>query len=85
MQDKGHRRELQLTIDAIRSGKPSPISFEELVEVTETTFLVHHALATGEVIRLAQAAPSVAPGLLLPEMPDALQQRSGANGECVRA
>ena len=85
MQDKGHRRELQLTIDAIRSGKPSPISFEELVEVTETTLLVHHALATGEVIRLAQAAPTVAPGLLLPEMPDALRQRSGANGECVRA
>jgi predicted dehydrogenase len=85
VQDKGHRRELQLTIDAIRSGKPSPISFEELVEVTETTFLVHHALATGEVIRLTQAAPTVSPGLLLPEMPDALQPRSGANGECVRA
>jgi polar amino acid transport system substrate-binding protein len=83
VQDKGHRRELQLTIDAIRSGKPSPISFEELVEVTETTFLVHQALATGEVIRLRQATPAVSPGLLLPEMPGALGQRSGANGESV--
>jgi len=84
MQDKGHRRELQATIDAIRSGKPSPIPFEELAEVTETTFLVHHALATGEVIRLGKAAPAVTPGLLLAEMPDAFQRRSGTNGECVR-
>ncbi len=55
VQDKGHRRELQLTIEAIRSGKPSPIPFDELVEVTETTFLVQSALATGEVVRLAPA------------------------------
>jgi len=66
-QDKGHHRELQLTIEAIRSGKPSPISFEELVEVTETTFLVQEALATGKVIRLAPAAPDVAPDASLPE------------------
>ena len=68
VQDKGHGRELQLTIEAIRSGKPSLISFDELVEVTETTFLVQHALATGEVTRLGQAAPEAAP---VPEMPDA--------------
>lgn len=55
VQDKGHRRELQLTIEAIRSGKPSPISFEELVEVTEATLLVQQALATGKVIPLTQA------------------------------
>ncbi len=58
LHDKGHRRELQLTIEAIRSGRPSPILFDELVEVTETTFLVQHALATGEVVRLVQAAPA---------------------------
>lgn len=49
-QDKGHRRELQLTLEAIRSGGPSPISFDELVEVTETTFLVQQALATAEIL-----------------------------------
>ena len=76
VQDKGHRRELQLTIEAIRSGKPSPISFDELVEVTETTFLVQHALAAGEAIRLVQGAPA-AP---LPEMPDAVQRNSTASG-----
>lgn len=82
LQDKGHRRELQLTIDAIRSGNPSPIPFDELVEVTETTFLVHHALATGEVIRLVQQpVPAVAPDAPLPEMPDALQQSSADTGD----
>src|SRR2546430_7414112 len=39
VQDKGHRREIQLTIEAMRSGKPSPIPFDELVEVTEASFL----------------------------------------------
>src|SRR5207245_7984831 len=46
VQDKGHRREIQLTIEAMRSGKPSPIPFDELVEVTEATFLVQQALAS---------------------------------------
>jgi polar amino acid transport system substrate-binding protein len=84
-QDKGHRRELQLTIEAARDGKPSPISFEELVEVTQTTFLVHQALATGQVIQLAQAAHSSAPGALLLEIPDAERQHTAANGECACA
>jgi len=81
VQDKGHRRELELTIEAIRSGKPSPISFEELVEVTETTFLVQHALTTGEVIGLAQAAPVVEPDALLAEMSDAVQRHSASAGD----
>ena len=65
--DKGHRRELQLTIEAIRSAKPSPISFEELVEVTEATFLVHQALAAGEVIRLQPPASNAAPEVSSPK------------------
>jgi predicted dehydrogenase/threonine dehydrogenase-like Zn-dependent dehydrogenase len=39
-QDKGHKRELALTIEAMRSGGPSPIPFEELMEVTEATLAV---------------------------------------------
>jgi predicted dehydrogenase len=54
MQDKGHRQELQLAIEAMRSGKPSPISFGELAEVTEATFLVQQAITTGDVLRLTQ-------------------------------
>ncbi len=85
VQDKGHHRELQLTIEAIRSGNPSPISFEELVEVTEATFLVQHAIATGGVIRLAQAALPATCDALLPEMPDGVQRHSAAAGDCVCA
>ena len=85
LQDKGHRRELQLTIEAVRDGKPSPISFEELVEVTEATLLVDQAVATGEVIQLMQSAPSAAPDAPLPEIRDAERQDSAANGECACA
>jgi len=68
MQDKGHRRELQLTIEAIRSGNSSPIPFEELVEVTEATFQVQQALATGEVSRLTPNTQEASvPALPLPE------------------
>jgi len=85
LQDKGHRRELQLTIEAVRDGKLSPISFEELVEVTEATFLVDQAVATGEVVQLKQSAPSAMPGARLPEICHAERQHSAANGECACA
>jgi len=85
VQDKGFRRELQLTIEALRSGKPSPISFEELAEVTETTFLVQRALATGEVIPLVQPASAAAADAPLLEMPDAVQRDSAASGDSVCA
>jgi polar amino acid transport system substrate-binding protein len=66
-QDKGHRRELELTIEAIRSGKPSPISFEELAEVTETTLLVQQALTAGEVVRLMPPGPDASIEVPAPE------------------
>ena len=44
-QDKGHRNELELTVDAIRSGVPAPISFDEICEVTEITFRLEEAVA----------------------------------------
>jgi predicted dehydrogenase/threonine dehydrogenase-like Zn-dependent dehydrogenase len=43
-QDKGHRRELELTLEAMRSGTPPPISFHEICEVTEATFRIEKAL-----------------------------------------
>jgi predicted dehydrogenase/threonine dehydrogenase-like Zn-dependent dehydrogenase len=73
LQDKGHRRELQLTIEAIRSGSSSPIPFDELVEITETTFRVQQAVATAEVIALpesprsALAKPSPLESLEMPQ------------------
>lgn len=44
-QDKGHRRELELTVNAMRSGQPSPIAFNELVEVTDATFRIVQGLS----------------------------------------
>jgi predicted dehydrogenase/threonine dehydrogenase-like Zn-dependent dehydrogenase len=76
LQDKGHRRELHLTVEAIRSREPSPIPFDELVEVAETTFLVQQALATGDVIRLVQATPDIALGTPLTEKLDTVQSHS---------
>jgi predicted dehydrogenase/threonine dehydrogenase-like Zn-dependent dehydrogenase len=84
-QDKGHRRELQLTIEAVRDGKPSPISFEELVEVTGATLLVDQAVATGEVMHLMRAAPSAAPDAPVLVIPDAEMPHSAGNGECACA
>ncbi len=78
LQDKGHRRELHLTVEAIRSGEPSPIPFDELVEVTETTFLVQQALATGDVIRSVQATPDITLGTPLTEKLDTAQSHSVA-------
>jgi predicted dehydrogenase/threonine dehydrogenase-like Zn-dependent dehydrogenase len=43
-QNKGHRREIELTIEAMRQGKGAPITFEELVEVTEATFAVQESI-----------------------------------------
>ena len=42
--DKGHRRELELTVEAVRTGEQAPIPFDELVEVTNATFLVQQAV-----------------------------------------
>jgi len=41
--DKGHRREIALTLNAMRDCQPAPIPFSELVEVTRATFLVQEA------------------------------------------
>jgi polar amino acid transport system substrate-binding protein len=44
--DKGHRREMELTIEAMEQGKDAPIPFAELIEVTEATFAVEEAIRT---------------------------------------
>lgn len=43
-QDKGHQKELEVTTKAMLSGHPSPISFEEVCEVTEITFQIEEGL-----------------------------------------
>lgn len=42
--DKGHFRQLELTLENLKSGHPMPIPFSELVNVTESTLRVLEAL-----------------------------------------
>jgi len=50
--DKGHSSEISLTVEAMRNGGPSPIPFEQLVEVTKACFAVHQSISTGESLSL---------------------------------
>lgn len=51
-QDKGHRRELELTLEAMLRGDPAPIRFEELFEVTNVSFAIDEAIRTGQPVPL---------------------------------
>ena len=42
-QDKGHTTEVADFIGAIESGKPSPITFEEILDSTEVCFVADEA------------------------------------------
>jgi len=65
-QDKGHRKELELTAEAMLSGRPSPIAFGEICEVTEATLRIQETLrqpfcppSTGaEIMTRSVSAPS---------------------------
>jgi predicted dehydrogenase/threonine dehydrogenase-like Zn-dependent dehydrogenase len=48
--DKGHRRELELTIEAMKQGGSAPIPFLELIEVTEATFAIEEAIRTQRTV-----------------------------------
>jgi predicted dehydrogenase/threonine dehydrogenase-like Zn-dependent dehydrogenase len=50
--DKGHRREMELTIDAMKHGQEAPIPFEELVEVSEATFAIEEAIRTQRTVSM---------------------------------
>jgi hypothetical protein len=52
--DKGHTREVNCTIEAIRSKLEPPIVFGELVEVTNITLAILNSAVTGREIVLNQ-------------------------------
>jgi polar amino acid transport system substrate-binding protein len=54
--DKGHHREMELTIEAMEQGKDAPIPFAELIEVTEATFAVEEAIRTQKTVSLTPLA-----------------------------
>ncbi len=51
-QDKGHSREVELTIEAMKRGNDAPVPFEELVEVTEVTFAIEEAIRTNRMVNV---------------------------------
>lgn len=51
-QDKGYGRELEALIGAIRGGKPSPISLEEIFTSHLATFKALESLKTGQAVEL---------------------------------
>jgi polar amino acid transport system substrate-binding protein len=55
--DKGHAREIALTLEAVRSGASSPIPFEELVEVSTATIAMEESIASGISISMSDAHP----------------------------
>jgi predicted dehydrogenase/NADPH:quinone reductase-like Zn-dependent oxidoreductase len=55
-QDKGHRRELELTIEAMTQRKDAPIPFEQLIEVTEATLAVEEAIRTQRTVPLGSSS-----------------------------
>lgn len=61
--DKGHNREIERTVEAMRGMVPSPIPFEELLEVSEATIAIAEAIGTGSSIPL----PATQPALLVCE------------------
>lgn len=53
--DKGHRLEVQLTLQAMLAGKEAPIPFEQIIEVTEATFAVAESIAAAHPVSLKEA------------------------------
>jgi predicted dehydrogenase/threonine dehydrogenase-like Zn-dependent dehydrogenase len=49
-QDKGHLREWQAFVEALRSGGESPIPFSEIIETMLATFALEESRATGQSI-----------------------------------
>jgi predicted dehydrogenase len=55
-QDKGHRAEWEAFKNAIQSGGPPPISYADLVAVTQASFAAVESLRSGERISLKPPA-----------------------------
>jgi predicted dehydrogenase len=53
--DKGHRREIELTLEAMKQGREAPIPFAELMAVTEATFAIEEAIRTQKTVRVDEA------------------------------
>jgi hypothetical protein len=60
-QDKGHAEQMRRLVDALRTGGPAPVAFDDLVHVTELTFDAAEQAASGEAVETADDADLDAP------------------------
>jgi predicted dehydrogenase/threonine dehydrogenase-like Zn-dependent dehydrogenase len=75
--DKGHAREIELTLGAIRQGGRSPIPFEELMEVSEATIAIEASVGSGKAVLLqCPVSGAIATGAF---SKDALQRQTIAS------
>ncbi len=51
-QDKGHRREVQLFLESVREGKPTPIPFEEIYLSSLLPFKILESMRTGRTVQI---------------------------------
>jgi polar amino acid transport system substrate-binding protein len=63
--DKGHRREVELTLEAMKLGKEAPIPFAELVEVTQTTFAIEEAIRTQRTVGVDEPGGEQEPSITI--------------------
>jgi polar amino acid transport system substrate-binding protein len=56
---KGHAEEVRAFLEALRSGSPAPISFEEILQTTRLTFDLEDSLRSGQT--LLRELPSTKP------------------------
>ncbi len=50
--DKGHKKQIYDTLNAIRRNGSSPIAFEELMEVSDATLAIEEAIGAGQAVWL---------------------------------
>jgi len=52
--DKGHTREIEKVVRAMRDGKPTPIKFSELVTTSRITLAIREALENSAIVNVNQ-------------------------------
>jgi len=51
--DRGYKNELMETFNAIKQGRPAPISFEAIVNTTLVTFAIEESIRTGKPVDIS--------------------------------
>jgi polar amino acid transport system substrate-binding protein len=50
---KGHAEEVKAFVNAVQSGKPMPISFQEILDVSEASIAAVESMNTGSIITIS--------------------------------